>query len=133
MVKELDDVELAEWYSITGVGKHDKQAAFRVKWMAKKKGQLDKIYFQETSYETVDRTKGKMLPLPRIIQKEGGAKNPENVKAALNYVFKAIVMGGNWVSVNDMTGRVYFLQQEGAHRKLQGKVGASLFEYLVFV
>ena len=108
MILELDEVEKAEWDAIKGKGKHDRQADLRAKWMAREK-MLQEEYFQITSYETVGRTEGRMLPLQVIIQKDGGARNPENVKAALNYVFKAIVMGGDWVGMNSMTGRVEFL------------------------
>ena len=106
MLSELDEVEKEEWDAITGKGKSDKQAAWREKWMIKKKKSIDKEYFHDTSFETVDVSKGQMLPLPRIIQKEGGGKNPENVKAALTYIFKCIIMGGEWLWVNPMTERV---------------------------
>ena len=108
MLSELDAVEQAEWDLITGKHKSDRQAAWREKWMKKKKTALDKECFREVSFETVDQSKGQMLPLPRIIQKEGGAKHPENVKAALTYILKCIIMGGEWLWVNPMTERVEF-------------------------
>ena len=66
-------------------------------------------------WQKISKDKGIYRPLPMIVVKEGGSKDPENVAASIRYAQKCMAMGGDWISFNCMTERLEFLHIRREH------------------
>ena len=110
-----DSVEGKKYSQLT---RREDQRAFRQHWAETQYH----IHIQEKSlsksWQKVDTTKGTYYPFPRIVQEEGGKEDPENVKAAMNYCRKCMELGGDWVSINQMTERLEFLHLKREHKDI---------------
>ena len=102
----MNTEEVREYALITGKNSDKKKMAFRLMLAQKKLKALKEEYTKETRSGSIDLTKGKFIPFPVIVRKEGGW-DIENIVAALTYVMKCFMMPG-WVQWSSMTNRVQF-------------------------
>ena len=54
----------------------------------------------------LDETKGTWLPFRMVLRREGGHRDPDNVRAAVTYVLKCMIIG--WVMYSTMAERLQF-------------------------
>ena len=74
------------------------------------------------SWEQIDEELGTYMPISRILQMEGGAKDKAAVLATRNYVAAAYKMGGQWLLFNKMTRRTDILYLKNKQADLQDKM-----------
>ena len=72
----------------------------------------------QKSYQNVDYTKGRYLPVGKIVQEEGGWDDAEAVKGVMRLCARAIRLGEPWIKRNAQTGRLNYLYlEEGFEEK----------------
>ena len=98
------------------------QRAFRMKWLKQKIDEIDKT--RETAKVTtegmglINENQGEYMPFDCIADKEGGAKRPAAITAALNYALACVKFhktgqaagpGAPWLAYHTMTKRWEYL------------------------
>ena len=107
----------------TGAGVNELRKQFRLKWAKKEWSRVRAEKLRIERHTELEAEIGTWLPVPRVVKEEGGYKSPAAVKAAMNYVRKAVAMGPAWAQVNPMTEaiEVYYIRREKRteHEKTQ--------------
>ena len=85
-------------------------------------------YKKTESWELEDSSVGENLPLPVIVEKEGGWGLAENIRAAMTYVKRCKEMKGKWCIYNDMTDRPEYLYVRKCHKETFSRKWASFLE-----
>lgn len=109
--------EEKEAYRALGKG-HAAKAAWRKKWAEKRYGDLVKTMTEKEAWSTTNIENGTYLSMSRIIQEEGGNDATyEDVEVSKMYVLRCVLLGGDWVQWNAMTGRYDFLYLQNSKRE----------------
>ena len=82
-------------------------------------GQLEIKKVHEKSWQTIDTNKGVYKCFAKLVEGQGFTFDPKGaVRRAQNHACKCLQMAGRWVSRNDMTEEIEFLEMNREHTEL---------------
>ena len=89
-----------------------RQAEIRNAWLMAECSHFKSKFVYKKGWKRVDVTKGKYLPIGRIVHLEGGYDDKEAVAGVMRLVASALCMGEPWVVKHPQTKRLVFLYLE---------------------
>ena len=112
-LRQLNDEEKGQYSRLCNSGK----GQFRLKLVEQRPQEVSKRFVQNEAWVIEDTDIGEYLPLPVIVEREGGWNLSANIKAALTFCQKCTLMQAKWVVRNPMTDRVEYLYVRRQHRE----------------
>ena len=100
-----DKAEGAKSSKYKACGNDAERAEYRKAWAAKKLKNFVETKTHVLKLEEIHEHEGEYLSFDSYVAAEGGAQNPENVKAAYRATQMCIKLGGQYLDQNEFTGR----------------------------
>lgn len=116
MMRQLSPEEKELYKKVQG---QSAKAEWRQKWAAARYEEVVQSKLSEESWDVSDTSVGTYISYARMCVLEGG--DSEAHEAARRYCMRCCMLGGSWISFNEMTGRHDYLHIQRGRREIVSK------------